>query len=240
MIHISLAAQTVGYLFGFPITNALLTTWIVMAAVILWAFAATHRLSLIPGNTQSIAEIVVDGLRSVFESILQEKYVTFFPLLATLFLFIMLVNWSGLLPGVGTIGLFEEKEFIPLFRSGTADLNTTIALALISVVTIQITGLKTLGISYLKRFLNFSNPIHFYVGILELISEVSKVISFAFRLFGNIFAGEVLLTVIAFLMPLLAPLPFLGLELFVGFIQALVFSMLTSVFLLLATSKEGH
>lgn len=240
MIHISLAAETVGYIWGLPVTNALLTTWIVMGLVIAFSCIATRRLALIPGNIQSVTEIAIDGLRDLFESILHERYRTFFPLLATLFIFIILVNWSGLVPGVGTIGIFHGEEFTPLFRSGTADLNTTIALALISVATIQLTGLKTLGFAYLKKFLNVTNPINFFVGILELVSEVSKIISFAFRLFGNIFAGEVLLTVIAFLIPLIAPLPFLGLELFVGFIQALVFSMLTSVFLLLAMSKEGH
>ena len=168
--------------------------------------------------------------------------------MGTLFIFIIFLNWFGLLPGVGTIGFYEieeghevaEKVFVPLFRAGSADLNTTLALALISVVSIQISGIKTLGKEYIGRFFNFKNPIYFFVGILELISEFSKIISFAFRLFGNIFAGEVLLTVIAFLIPVIAPLPFLGLELFVGFIQALVFSMLTSVFLSLATTKSEH
>ena len=105
---------------------------------------------------------------------------------------------------------------------------------------IQIAGFSNLGLSYLKKFFNITNPINFVVGLLELVSEISRIISFAFRLFGNIFAGEVLLTVIAFLMPVLAPIPFLGLEIFVGFIQALVFSMLTAVFLQLAISHAEH
>ena len=129
-------------------------------------------------------------------------------------------------------------KFVPLFRAGTADLNTTLALAIISVISTQIFGVMNLRLGYFKKFINFSSPIDFFVGILETISEFAKVISFAFRLFGNIFAGEVLLAVTTFLIPLIIPMPFYGLEIFVGFIQALVFSMLSLVFFNMATS--GH
>lgn len=130
---------------------------------------------------------------------------------------------------------------VPIFRPGTADINTTISLALISIIVTQIFGVKYLKFGYFKKFINFSSPIMFFVGILELISEFAKIISFAFRLFGNIFAGEVLLVVMAFLFPVILPMPFYGLELFVGFIQALVFSMLTLVFFNMATiSHEEH
>jgi F-type H+-transporting ATPase subunit a len=134
-----------------------------------------------------------------------------------------------------------ESEFIPIFRAGTADLNTTIALALVSMVVVQGFGFKYLGLGYLKKFFNFKNPIFTFVGILELISEIAKIISFAFRLFGNIFAGEVLLVVIASLIPILVPIPFLGLEIFVGLVQALVFTMLSIVFMSMAThAHEEH
>lgn len=244
-VHISLSAEELFRIGNnFIVTNSLMTTWIVMALILIFAVFVTNKMRMIPGKLQSLAEMIIEGLRSLFESVLHDKVDIFFPLLSTIFLFIICLNWIGLLPGVGSIGIekLEEghKAFIPLFRAGTADLNTTLALSLIVVGVIQFTGLQNLGISYIKKFINFSNPINFYVGILELISEFSKIISFAFRLFGNIFAGEVLLTVIAFLMPVLVPLPFIGLELFVGFIQALVFSMLTTVFLSVATSKEGH
>lgn len=244
-IHISLTAEKIFEAgMGIQITNSILTTWIAMTILLLFSIAATYRLRLIPSNLQQIGEIVVEGLYNLFQSILQDKTKIFFPLVATYFLYIITVNWIGLLPGVGTIGIYALKEghqaFVPLFRSGTADLNTTLGLALISILVIQISGFKTLGFSYLRKFFNFKNPIYFFVGILELVSEFSKILSFAFRLFGNIFAGEVLLTVIAFLIPIMAPIPFLGMELFVGFIQAMVFSMLTSVFLSLALAKEGH
>lgn len=244
-IHISLTAEKI-FNFGGPfwITNSLLTSWIAMILLVIFSLAATRKISLVPGNLQQIAEIIVEGIHNLFATILHEKINTFFPLIGTYFLYIITLNWLGLLPGVGTIGLnsIEEghKVFIPLFRAGTADLNTTLALAIIAMLVIQITGFRTLGVNYLKKFLNVGSPINFFVGILELVSEFSKIISFAFRLFGNIFAGEVLLTVIAFLIPILAPIPFMGLELFVGFIQALVFSMLTAVFLSLATVKSEH
>jgi len=247
MPHISLAAENIGVLWGLPITNSLLTTWFIMGFLVAFSFAATRNLSLIPSSVQSVAELIVGGLYDFFGSVVGKHIQTFFPLLASCFIFIIFANWIGLFPGVGTIGFYrtpektqnpfvqagtrEITEFTPLFRGATADLNTTIALAIVAVVAIQYFGFKTVGRQYTTRFINFTNPINFFVGILEIVSESSKIISFAFRLFGNIFAGEVLLTVMAFLMPFIAPLPFLMLELFVGFIQALVFSMLTAVFL---------
>jgi F-type H+-transporting ATPase subunit a len=136
----------------------------------------------------------------------------------------------------------EQKDYIiPLFRSPSADLNFTLALAIISVLSVQVVGIAMAGFfRYIKKFINFTGPIKFFVGILELISEIAKLISFSLRLFGNIFAGEVLLLVIAFLVPLIAPIPFYLLEIFVGFVQALIFSMLTLVFLTTAAKTEEH
>lgn len=255
MPHISLAAEVIGHIGGLPITNALLTSWIVTAGLILFSLIASRRLTLIPAYGQSIVELVIGGLYDFFGSVTGKQKQQFFPLIASLFIFIIIANWVGLLPGVGTIGFTKvsesadrlslteapHTEFVPLLRGATADLNMTLALAIVAVVAIQYFGFRTVGVRYSRRFLNFSNPINFSIGILELVSEFSKIISFTFRLFGNIFAGEVLLTVMAFLMPVLVPLPFLMLELFVGFIQALVFSMLTAVFLNVAVSHgEEH
>ena len=264
MPHISLAAEKLTSLSGFPITNSLLTTWLVMGLLFLLAYLSTHSLSLVPSGIQSMAEIVIGGLYEFFESVIGHHVKLVFPLLSSLFLFIILANWVGLLPGVGTVGFFrsetkndahvqeletnipvseieEKKEFVPLLRGATADLNTTLALAVFSVIAMQFYGFHVLGPHYGGRFLDLRSPIYFFVGILEVISDTSKVISFAFRLFGNIFAGEVLLAVMAFLMPFIIPLPFLMLELFVGFVQALVFSMLTAVFVNVALSHgEGE
>lgn len=261
MPHISLAAETITTLWGIPISNSFVTTYVVMGILFLGSLLATRHLLIVPTHVQLIAEILVGGLYDFFRSVSGKHIRDFFPLLATIFIFVIVSNWIGLLPGVGTIGFFHAKprhaiavsktgaslavetdrELTPLFRGPTSDLNTTLALALVAVLSIQFYGFKLAGIHYSTRFFNFSSPILFGVGLLELASEISKVISFAFRLFGNIFAGEVLLAVIAFLIPFVVPLPFLTLELFVGFIQALVFSMLTAVFLNVAVSHgEEH
>jgi len=245
-LAISIAAEPVLHLGGFAITNSLLTTFLVMTLLFIIALAFRSKpIADVPlaRSLQNILEMIIDGLHGFFASVVGEKKARkFFPYLTTLFVFILLSNWSGLIPGVGPIGIWEEhlgnKVLVPLFRAPTADLNTTIALALLSVFFIQFQGLSALSLGYLKKFLNFSNPIYTFVGFLEIISEFSKIISFAFRLFGNIFAGEVLLSVMAFLLPLVAPLPFLGLEIFVGLIQSLVFVMLTLVFTAGATSAH--
>ena len=244
-LNISVAAEPIFHIGEFAVTNSLLTSWIVSGLLILFALWFSRKpLKDRPtgASVQNLVELIIGGLYGFFAQIVgPNKAKKFFPLSATFFLFILFSNWFGLLPGVGSLGIWEEhagqKVLVPLFRAATADINTTLALAIISVVFIQYSGLEALGIDYLKKFFNFSPPIHFTVGILELVSEFTKIISFAFRLFGNIFAGEVLLTVMAFILPFLAPLPFLGLEVFVGLIQALVFVMLTLVFLQLATSK---
>ena len=240
MPHISLAAEIVTRIAGFPISNALITTWLVMGILTILSYLVTRDMKLVPAGAQSIAELLIGGLYDFFSSVTGKYVREVFPLVASLFLFILVANWVGLLPGVGTVGLFHAQEFTPLLRGATADLNPTVALALFTMVAIQYFGFKTSGMHYGKRFFNFTNPINFFLGVLELVSELSKVISFAFRLFGNIFAGEVLLAVMAFLMPFVVPLPFITMELFVGFIQALVFSMLTAVFLTVAVSHGEH
>jgi F-type H+-transporting ATPase subunit a len=139
---------------------------------------------------------------------------------------------------VTTNGVESNLHFTPIFRAPTADLSNTFTLAIISVIVTNLIGLKANGFKFFKRYLDFSSPINFFVGILELISEIGKLISFAFRLFGNVFAGEVLLAVLTSITFGVATMPFLGLELFVGLIQAFVFFMLTSVFIGLAS--EHH
>lgn len=245
MLHISLVAEKLGALWGIPITNSLLASWLTMLVLVFLTILATRKVSLVPSGTQSVAELIIGGLYDFFGQVSGKHTPRFFPLLASLFLFIIAANWVGLLPGVGTIGFFHESHgeevFTPLFRAATADLNMTVGLAIVAVISIQFFGFALLGFKYRTRFVSFASPIAFVLGVLELISELSKIISFAFRLFGNIFAGEVLLAVMAFLMPFVMPLPFLTMELFVGFIQALVFSMLTAVFLSVAVSHgEEH
>lgn len=245
-MEISIAAEPITHLGSFPITNTLLMTWLIMGGLTLVSITATRRLRAVPGKGQNILEIVIEGLMSMVESVTQNKIQTkkFFPLVATIFLFVILSNWIELVPGLGTIGVYEFKDgeavLVPLIRSASADLNVTLALAIISVLAVQFFGIAAIGfLKYVKKFVDFRSPIKFFVGILELISEISRLISYSFRLFGNIFAGEALLMVMLFLVPYLVPIPFLVLELFVGFVQALVFAMLTLVFLKMAT-LEPH
>lgn len=245
-MEISLAAEKIAHIGSFPITNSMLTSWIATLLLIVLGLLAARNLKEIPRGIQNFFEYVVELLMNMVNSVMDNKEQTrkYFPLLATIFLFIITNNWLGLLPGVGTIGLREnihgKDVLVPLLRSGNADLNTTLALAIVAVIAIQIFGIIAIGvIKYGSKFINFKSPILFFVGILELISELSRLISFSFRLFGNVFAGEVLLAVIAMLMPFVGPLPFYGLELFVGFIQALVFTMLTLVFIKAAITDHA-
>ena len=212
-----------------------------MLGLILTALIINKNSKLIPSGLQNFFEKIIEAMYDLCVSVAGKKALVFFPLVFTFFIFILLSNWLGLLPGVGSIGFYEHGKLVPYLRAATSDLNTTIAFALISMFCVQYYGIKTLKLSYLKKFFNFKSPIYFFVGILELLSDFSKIITFSFRLFGNIFAGEVLLMVMAFLVPVVGTLPFFGLEIFVGFIQALVFSMLTLVFLNVATvSHDEH
>jgi len=237
MPHISIKAEVIFHIFGLAVTNSMIASFIVFLLTILICLYYKHQSTLSrKGNFYYLIKFFVKSIYDLFYSVLGDKINVFFPLLFAFFLYILLENWFGLLPGVGSILIKVKEEgeeiFVPLLRGNNADLNTTLALAIISVLSIQFFSIKFLGIKkYLHKFFNFSDPIMFFVGILDILSEFSKILSFAFRLFGNIFAGEVLLTIVAFLVPVLASFPFIALEIFVGFVQALVFSMLTAVFL---------
>lgn len=247
-MNISLAAEPIFHIGKFPITNTLLMSWAIIAFLFIITFLLRKKLLTVPAGLQNIVELGVEKLLNFMESVTGDRNQAkkFFPLIATIFIFVILSNWLEIVPGLGTIGIKEvehgETVIIPFIRSASADLNVTLAIAIIAVISIQVFGIAALGaFKYAGKFINFKGPIEFFVGLLELISEVAKMISFSFRLFGNIFAGEVLLTIVLFLVPYLVPLPFLFLEIFVGFIQALVFSMLTLVFLKVATvSHEEH
>ena len=201
------------------------------------------KLALVPQTGQGIVEAGLEGLLDLMDSVLGDRHKSerYLPLVGTIFIMVMTANWLGLLPGVGSIGIQGEHEFTPFFRAPSADLNFTLAIAIISVVATHILAFKELGAkAHLTKFFNFSNPILFFVGILELVSEFAKIVSFSFRLFGNVFAGEVLLIIIGFLAPYVAPVPFLFLEIFVGFVQAFVFAMLTLVFVAIATTSHDE
>ncbi|HZZ98941.1 MAG TPA: F0F1 ATP synthase subunit A [Candidatus Saccharimonadia bacterium] len=241
-LEISISAEPIAHLGNFVVTNSMLTSVIGTALLLIFVFAANRSLkkSGKPSKFQSLVEFMVEALHNLVVGIAGpgKKTALFAPFIVSFFLFIMFNNWIGLIPGVGTIGITEAGKFVPIFRAATSDLNTTIALAIISVAVTQVFGFMFQKVGYLKKYFNFSNPINFFLGILELVLEFAKIISFAFRLFGNIFAGEVLIAVMMFLVPVIVPMPFYGLELFVGFIQALVFALLSLVFFNMAAA--GH
>lgn len=250
-MEISIAAEKLFSIGGLPVTNALLIGFLVSIFLILLTQIVVRKLVLVPHGAQNVLEVVFEGLFSFMEDVFGDKSLTkrFFPLIATIFLFVLVSNWVGLLPGAGTVGLAHLQDghstIIPFLRSTSADLNFTIALSLIVVFTIQFSGIATLGIiKYGKKF--FVSPFHkpyglgTVMGLLELVSEFAKLLSFSFRLFGNVFAGEILLIVMLHLVPYFIPLPFLFLEVFVGFIQAAVFAMLTLVFLKMAMMEAEH
>jgi F-type H+-transporting ATPase subunit a len=241
-IHVVLKAEQLGTFLGLPITNSLIMAWIVVALLILFAFLFGRSLKMIPGKLQAGIEWAFQAVLDYMAETLESKELArrFFPLIATIFLFILVANELAFIPGVGSIGFYEHGEFLPLFRAPAADLNMTLALAIISFLTIEITGVLTLGLlKYGGKFVNFSSPVNFAVGLIELISNLGRLISFSFRLFGNIFAGEVMILVAAFFLPYFLPVPLMAFEVFVGFIQAVVFAMLTLFFIKLAI-MEPH
>lgn len=233
MPEIHIKAEEIFSIGNFPVTNSLLTSFLISGLFLAFAFFTRKNLAFIPGRMQNFFEIIIENILKLMDSVLQNRKLSekYLPLVATIFLFILVSNWLGLLPGVGSFGM-SNGYFAPIFRSPSSDLNFTIALAVIAVFSVNLFGSLVLGMrGHFSKFFTLKNPIFSFVGLLELLSEFVKIISFSFRLFGNIFAGKVLLLIIAFLVPYFIPLPFLALEVFIGFIQAFIFSMLTLVFI---------
>jgi F-type H+-transporting ATPase subunit a len=251
-----------------PITNALIMTVIVDLLLLLTILFGARNMQLIPRGFQNFVEFMVEGFYNFAQSIDRKNVAKFFPLCASIFFFVLYSNYFALIPGVGSIGVCRvehaaegaaAEEHIPpsstfanfpgycpdgkvisFLRAPSSDLNVTLAWALSAVFMIELFGFQALGLNYLTKFFNFKEgAMGFFVGIIELVSELVRIIAFSFRLFGNIFAGEVVLGVMAYLFAYLLPLPFYGLELFVAFMQAFVFSVLTLVFMSLATISHG-
>lgn len=239
-IHVALAAEQIGSVFGFPITNSLLLTWVVMVLLIGWAYFFGRSLKLVPGKLQSGVEWAFNGAIAYMAGVLESEKLArrFFPLVATIFIFVAVINELEFFPGIGSIGLIHMHEFLPLFRAPTTDLNFTLALAIIAFLVIEITGVLTIGIfKYAGKYVNLKSPIGFVVGLIELVSNLGRLVSFSFRLFGNIFAGEVMVLVAGYFLPYVLPAPLMAFEMFIGLVQALVFAMLTLFFIKLAITE---
>jgi F-type H+-transporting ATPase subunit a len=245
--------------FGFPITNSMVVTWIVALGLIVFAQLATRRMAQVPGGAQNFLEWMIESLYNLLESIigrhLVERTFWFF---ATIFIFILAANWIGLLPGVGTIGWghhtasgFTVEQ--PLFRGANADLNLTLAMALVFFGCWIVWALQEVGpVGALKELFAPKGDttgvlrllmvvVFFAAGCLEVISIMFRPVSLSFRLYGNVFAGENMLETMGALVPglgWLLPIPFYFMELLVGLVQALVFMLLTAVFTLLICQHE--
>ncbi len=261
----TLYAEPIGHIGSFPVTNSLFTTWLVVIFVLIFSLAIRFKIRQIPKGLQNFFEFVIEGAMSLADSVTGSKKITakVFPLAFTIFIFVLINNWFGILPlgGFGLIEMTEHgKTFIPFIRSGTADINTTLALGLVAVIGSNVFGIMSIGVwKMFNKYVNvkafgeiikkvrrepailISAPIMFFVGILELVGEFAKIASLSFRLFGNVFAGEVLLMAMGAILAYILPLPFIGLEIFVGLIQAFIFSLLTLVyFTIAATDHEEH
>lgn len=245
-ISIHLAPEILGHIAGIPITNTLVTVWFVMAVLLTFAILFRRKIALVPGGLQIAVEALIGGVYDYVKDVLEsDTYARrFFPIIITIFIFILAINWIGLLPGVTSIGMYGDshgvEKFIPILYPANTDLNITIAFATVAFVTIELAGILIIGLrKYAGKFFNFSSPLAFAIGIIEFFSELARLVSFSFRLFGNIFAGKTLLLVVMFFIPFFAPVPLLAFELFVGFIQAFIFSILTLFFIKLAI-EEPH
>lgn len=260
----TLFAEPIANIGNFVITNSYLNSLLAVLILVLFFVAAGKKTVKVPKGIQNVFEIILDGALKFSDSITanRKKSEKFLPIVLGLFLFILVNNWLGIIPGIGTIGFIETHEahkiFVPLFRGATADLNTTLALALTTVIASHVLGVLAIGTwSYINKFINLQalldipkefaknksvvlvNPIKAFVGLIEIVGEFAKVASLSFRLFGNIFAGEVLLVSTMALSAFLLPIPFIFLEVLIGIIQALVFSILILVFFTMATA-EAH
>ena len=242
-VHVALSAERLGEVYGVPITNTLITSWIVIGLLLTIGILVGRRVRLMPGRFQTAIETAFgffyDYVADTLES--REQARRFFPLLATTFLFVWIANAIEFTPGIGSITYETAHGVVPLLRSVNTDLNMTLALTFVAVFVIEISGVLALGFfRYFNKFFTLKSPVASVVGLIEFVSELSRIISFSFRLFGNIFAGEVLIGVVAFFVPYLLPVPLMGFEMFVGFVQAAIFTLLMLFFIKMAITPHGE
>jgi F-type H+-transporting ATPase subunit a len=231
-IHIALTGEPVFEFLGIGFTNTFIIS-IIIALMLMVSFAfALRKKEIVPGKMQNFFEFILETVFSIFDGMTgnSKKTEEIFPLAGTLFIFILLNNLLEIIPGLG---------IFPFLRAPSSDIHFTLALAIFSMVFVHVVAIQKLGgMIYLKKYIKLESPIMFFVGALEAMGEITRTMSLGIRLFGNLFAGEILLTMVSFMLPFFVPLPFLGLEIFVGFIQALVFSSLITVFYVTTTAEE--
>ncbi len=265
--HVSLPAEPLLHVGSFVITNTLIASWFTMLVLVLLSIFLTRKMKLIPNRRQAIGEVIVEGLLNFVESVAGKKHARMlFPGVATIFIYVISNAYLALLPFFGTIGVHHEHEFVAFFRAANTDINVPLSIALMSFFFVESWGMRAVGsFRYLGEFINlrqflqglkelFTGKIktapmnivfgfiNMFVGVLEIFSHLTRMLSFTFRLFGNMTAGEILILVSCFLIPLVFTIPFYSLELLIGLIQALIFSGLTLVFGTIAVSphEEEH
>jgi len=253
VVHVEIKAEELFAIGPLIVTNSMVGVLLASLVLLLAAWWFTRRSGIVPSRVQSLVELPIEFLAGVVRGTGGKRWRQFAPLIFGIFLYVLVANWLSLLPGVGTIGLAEEVEgdkiFVPFVRAGAADLNFTLGLALISFVAFIAFGLRANGLrGYLKELL-IAEPAYMtpLLTPIHLISELSRVISLSMRLFGNVFAGEVLLatmlaltTATVLILPLAFVVPgvFLGLELLFGLVQALVFALLSMTYITLAIAEH--
>lgn len=262
----TLYAEPIGHIGNFEVTNALLTSWIALFIIaLLILIIRIKKFKFTPTKTQNFLELIIDGALNLCDQVTGSRAISIkiFPMVFSLFIFVLINNWIGILPGVGSFGHIVNEGghsvFIPYLRGATADVNTTLAIAIFVVIASNIFGVIVLGLwkginkyiklSELGKMRNFMKdptilivaPITFFVGLLEAIGEIAKVASLSFRLYGNVFAGEVLLASMSAIFAFILPLPFVFMEFFIGILQAFIFAMLALVyFSIQATDHDEH
>jgi len=263
--EVTIYAEPIFHIGKFEITNSLITSWLAVLVIFFFALAIRLNMKKVPGKLQNVFEVILEGAMSLCDQVTNDRKITerIFPIVFSVFAFILINNWIGLLPFVSAIGFTAYEEghaaFVPLFRAGTADINTTLALSLFMVVASNFFGVMVVGLwKLINKYVNLIalgqiftkfkkdksvlivSPISVFVGLLELIGEFAKIASLSFRLFGNVFAGEVLLASMAAIMVYILPGPFLFLEVFIGLIQALIFSLLAAVYFTIAAQDHSE
>jgi F-type H+-transporting ATPase subunit a len=258
-----LPAPELFQVFGLPVTNTMIAGWITVIVLVVISWVATRRIKIVPGRLQAAFEFLLGWIYDLCKSVAgEENGRRFFPVICTIFLFVLFNAWLSLIPGFGSIEITIHGHHYELLRGSNTDINTPLAIALVSFVFVIFYGLKDAGMGFVRQYINlgrffqsiggifkgkfqpleiFTGLIDIFVGGLEILSLLIRNVSFTFRLFGNMTAGEILLLIAAFLVPWVLALPFYGLEMLVGFVQALIFSGLTLVFVTMAVSPhEGE
>ena len=261
---VELPAEVLFHLGPLPVTNTILTSWITIAVLAMILIGLSSRSKLVPGRFQGMIESALEWVYNLCKDVAGEKSgPRLFPVIVTIFLFVLFNAWMGLIPGFGSILVHTEEGSVPLLRGANTDINTPLAIAIISFLFVTYLGLASGGFGFLKQFFNgerfsrglgklftgkakgafgdiFYGLIDGFVGLLELVSYIFRIFSFTFRLFGNMTGGEILVLMFLFLFPFVIVLPIYGLELLVGAVQALIFSGLTLVFATIAGTPHGE